>query len=97
MKTSRVLMTLTALGLAGTLAWAEPSFAQQGQGGPPRGRGQGAGPAWGAGSATCPNYPGYQKRLRGGAGKGQSWNCPRWGGSTSSPSQGKTPAPQSGN
>ena len=99
MKKHTWLIALTALFLAGTLTWADLSYAQPAQRGRSQGAvTQGAGRGRGPGNATCPNYPGYQKRGRGGAGKNQTGTCPRWGGATQTPAkpQSKTPAPQSG-
>jgi hypothetical protein len=102
MKKNSWLIALLALLLAGTLTWADLSYAQpaqRGQGG--GGRGQATCPAWGSGqgsgNATCPNYPGYQQRGRGAGRKGQAGNCP-WVGTGQTPTtpQSQTPAPQSG-
>lgn len=102
MKKPMWLFTLTALFLAGTLTWADLSYAQPAQrgsqgGGPV----QGTCPAWGSGqgssNTTCPNYPGYQQRARGKGRKGQTGNCPQWGTTqTPAPPQSQTPAPQNG-
>lgn len=99
MKKHTWLLALPALLLAGTLTWADLSYAQPAQRG--RGKGavtQGAGRGQGRGNANCPNYPGQQSRVRSRARQNQTGLCTPSGCPVQAPAQPKTqaPAPQSG-
>lgn len=69
MKNNKRLVTGLVLALAGTMLWANLSWAQgRGGGGPWRPMNQTSQNAWqgrGQGNAYCPNYPGFRNRGQG--------------------------------
>ena len=84
MKLDKRLFAVLGLTLAGTMLWADLSWAQgrRGGGGPgcPMGQtsqGTGQGQGQGQGNLNCPNYPGYGNSPQGSGGKGRGFQGQR--------------------
>lgn len=102
MKTNKRLVTGLVLALAGTMLWANLSWAQ--------GRGGGRGPGcpvnqtsqntWqgrGQGNPNCPNYPGFRGPQGQGQGQGQGPNAQGFQGSRGPQGRGQNPQANSPN